>query len=55
VVGLCERAWTYGYAYKAVYMGISLSVYKGSLYGNFFNISRFGTYVFLFFVVLVFS
>jgi len=36
-------------------MGTSPSIYKGSLYGNFFNISRSGTYIFLFFIVLVFS
>ena len=29
-------------------MGTSLSIYKGSLYRNFFNISRSGTYIFLF-------
>jgi len=55
VVRLRKGARTYSYAYRAIYIGTSLSIYKGSLSGNFFNISRSGTYVFLFFIVLVFS
>ena len=31
MVRLRERAWTYGYAYRATHMGTSSSMYKGAL------------------------
>ena len=31
MVKLREGAWTYSYAYRAVYIGTSLSIYKGAL------------------------
>jgi len=62
VVRLREGARTYSYAYRAIYMGTSPSIYKGGasrckvyIYRNFFNISRSWTYIFPFFIVLVFS
>jgi len=62
VIGLRKGARTYGYAYRVIYVGTSLSIYKGALscckvyiYGNFFNVSRSRTYIFPFSIVLVFS
>ena len=31
MVGLHKRGWTCGYTYKAIYVGTSLSIYKGAL------------------------